>query len=455
MKDWRAHLWKDSCQQLKIWVADHAGALPLSGSSDAKERVRARWLDRQGKKIRKGSLGNAQTALLAKIPGMPEKIQDWKTDSWENHCRQLEQWVADHDEALPVSASSDAEEKALARWIVCQAESFRKGSLGDAQLALLAKIPGMSKEIQDWRMRVWEDRCGQLEQWLASNGGSLPSPGSSNVVEKGWATWISRQSKKFRHGRLSEAQLAALRKLPGMPARVEGWATNSASWDAGRQLLQQWVDGHDGVLPSHRNRDVEEKRLGFWIKQQGKLFRNGRLNESQMALLKQIPGMAKHMDNWSWEGRCQQLQQWVDEHDGVLPVHGNKGAGENCLGQWMGRQRKEFRRGCLDNAKLSRLAKIPGMSELILEWKIASWELHCKQFERLLAGNDGKLPRPGSGDAEQNRWARWLRRIEKKHGKGALDDSQIRVLANIPGMQQRIIDWRLSSAPVTESVEKR
>eukprot|EP00930_Biecheleria_cincta_P085359 TRINITY_DN74753_c0_g1_i1.p1 TRINITY_DN74753_c0_g1~~TRINITY_DN74753_c0_g1_i1.p1 ORF type:complete len:157 (-),score=25.56 TRINITY_DN74753_c0_g1_i1:15-458(-) len=78
--------WLDRCQQLRKWVSEHGDAFPCDTSNDVDESCLARWLDTQKRHLRNGTLADACLAALEQIPGMPDRIHNWKLTLalWEN-----------------------------------------------------------------------------------------------------------------------------------------------------------------------------------------------------------------------------------------------------------------------------------------------------------------------------------------------------------------------------------
>ena len=104
---------------------------------------------------------------------------------------------------------------------------------------------------------------------------------------------------------LARQRLKRLRNVRKEPLK---WLTRARvlSWDAMFEAVGKWVRTHQGEgegvnvrYPSQYSKDKDEKKLGFWVRDQQRNYHGKRgrvMNESRREMLESLPG-------WTWGSR--------------------------------------------------------------------------------------------------------------------------------------------------------
>lgn len=139
----------------------------------------------------------------------------------------------------------------------------------------------------------------------------------------------------------------------------------------------------------------------------------------------------------SWIRRLEEVVIYRSE-TGYLPHPGLPDASHARLGRWLSAQRRQFRAGTLDPAKVAMLDHLRtwrrGFRETL---EHSRWRLRLEQLEQFYK-DAGRLPSYRADDTHERMLGIWLhgRRIQANHG--ALDEVQLESLGRaVPGWRGR------------------
>ncbi len=166
----------------------------------------------------------------------------------------------------------------LGLWIVTQRSFYAKGNLSSEKIDLLNEI-GMS-----WQRDVGRWETGfQYAQACFSHTGSINVPPEYTTAD-GFAlgTWIARQRKKYKDGKLKPEQVRRLEEIGIL------WDPAEAFWQSGYEHAQDYArENGDLKVPGKYIAD-DGFRLGSWIANQKTRYRKGELSEEQVKKLQKI-----------------------------------------------------------------------------------------------------------------------------------------------------------------------
>lgn len=203
--------------------------------------------------------------------------------------------------------------------------------------------------------------------------------------------WIERQRAIHNGiiaGQLSESQIKALDQI-GMVWKLE----DRLEWHIWMNLVQKYHDQY-GNLDIHTDYISDGYRLGFWIKEQRKKYKNGLLNDSQISDLNRLGMIWCFYEKKEWNDWYQLAEAYYQEHgDLLVPVAYCTNEGDK-LGSWIFVQREKYngigKRLPLSQDQIRALEKI-GMVWTLAELRDDKWTA-MYQYVALYKREHGKLP---------------------------------------------------------------
>ena len=247
-------------------------------------RVPAGYVDTEGFKL--GAwLNNQRARRDALSPEYRKRLENlglcWGNrheEQWERAYEQAVRYRGLHgDLQIPLAYESDGIR--LGRWLRRQQAQYMQGKLSEdhARKLLALGIPLPQKES-------WDERYREVKTHLEANGHFSPSPTRATPRGASLYSWLKAQRVAFSQGRLTEAQAEALKAL-GVPLE-------SPAKTAWKRRFAQSVSCYDALL----GKPVTEDRvLAAWFRRQKEAAELERLKPWQMELWRTLPAPA---DEW-------------------------------------------------------------------------------------------------------------------------------------------------------------
>lgn len=457
---------------LLTWMRQHGGSLPDLRSKDMEERTFARWVNRLRRKHQQAQLDENTLRILKSVDGLVEIVTAPSTArfKWYERFRQLQSWVEKHCGVLPRRSSTDPDERCLGRWLHSFAQLYRAGKIDNVRLKELQRIPGMTQRLAQWEAarpqdRSWDDVISCLQSFFSRHPGAWPAYDAKDHDEKTLARWLRRIRLKLRKGKLSDEQLLRLTNVPGLAGRLAQWKVESPhsrqrgwdgfTWEQWCARLRTWAQSHAGTLPPDDSGGGEEKLLARWLNTVRHKYRRGKLDDEQLTLLLQAPGMFGVLSGWhtagtqhlNWPMWCSQLQQWLDQHIGVLPSRSAADPEEKIAAGKLEVLRCNYRFHRLPETLLGHLQQHAILMEAVMQeiqpraWK-QTWEERCCTLHQWVEMHSGALPKQTSQDPVEKSLASFLQAAQKKHRDRILSVEALGKLEEIPGMSKRLSQWK-------------
>ena len=291
------------------------------------------------------------------------KVPARATKKFDLTCESFEDWCTAHM-ALPKETGRSEDEKFLAIWLAEQVSNHKQGKLPEDQLAKLRMIPVLRNfprmlrrsELVPLRFNL---TCKSFEKWFTKHG-VLPLETGETDEERSLATWLQEMLLKHQNNKLTDDQLAKLKKIPVLSdfprllrrselhalgfqfPRSKKAKTRTApslskagsakkttptkpkpSWkrtsersyleardkiaahkfDQGYQSFKDWCSSNKGKWPSITGKGgPEEMSLALWIKNKLASYQNGKLPYKQFSRLKKIPEVSRRLKAQGQEG---------------------------------------------------------------------------------------------------------------------------------------------------------
>ena len=299
----------------------------------------------------------------------------------------------------------------LGVWIYTQRQTYKSGKLSKEKIKLLEKI-GMRFENKN-NIIGWEEYYKLAKVYFEKNNSlevivSFKTLDGITYDEKGYnlGTWISRQRKIYKNGKLSKEKIELLEKI-GM--RFEN-KINKIDWEKYYKLAKAYFEKNnnleapvsfktlDGI-----NYDESGYFLGIWIANQRQEFKRGKLSKEQIEQLKKI-GMRFSLDKFEteWLKKYNLAKVYFNKYNNLEVSQSFKtldgiAYNENGykLGVWIYVQRRAYKNGKLNKERMKLLEKI-GMiwsvkkevdkkNELCEEYQIPYEEVQNISYQELYA----------------------------------------------------------------------
>ena len=315
----------------------------------------------------------------------------------------------------------------LGVWIYTQRQTYKSGKLSKEKIKLLEKI-GMRFENKN-NIIGWEEYYKLAKVYFEKNNSlevivSFKTLDGITYDEKGYnlGTWISRQRKIYKNGKLSKEKIELLEKI-GM--RFEN-KINKIDWEKYYKLAKAYFEKNnnleapvsfktlDGI-----NYDESGYFLGIWIANQRQEFKRGKLSKEQIEQLKKI-GMRFSLDKFEteWLKKYNLAKVYFNKYNNLEVSQSFKtldgiAYNENGykLGVWIYVQRRAYKNGKLNKERMKLLEKI-GMiwsvkkeadkkNELCEEYQIPYEEVQNISYQELYAKTmyliDNNIPVTNNG----------------------------------------------------------
>ncbi|MBQ7674695.1 MAG: Helicase associated domain protein [Alphaproteobacteria bacterium] len=312
------------------------------GTEDYDGLKLGQWCKNQRALYRQGSLSEEQIKKLEDI-NFPWDLNEL---SWFSAYEEVKK-IAERLGKFPSKKDMPPE---LASWVQSQRSKFRSGILEEERAQLLISL-GCKMKIND--TAKWEDRLGQLKDFVAQNGRFPENADSFNNSElKILLTWINSQRKSYFKGTLSEDKKKMLEDI-GF-----SWDPNLDRWDENYAVLKEYVEVY-GELPKQRDK-YKGVSIGTWLSCQKKKIDakiKGHLTEEQKQKLLVLGvnlSVSKYMETWlkSYALYIEYKELYNEEPRQKVRYKGRD------LGTWMWNQRSYLKDGTLPPERVKLLADI-------------------------------------------------------------------------------------------------
>ena len=354
------------CKSFEDWCSAHNGTLPKRTGDTEEERSLASWLVNKLYRYRCGKLSVDQQVKLREIPVISEVL---------NH-KGFADWCATHDGTFPRNDGPTLNERSLASWLKRKLHLYRSGELSDEELVKLKKIPAISEFFSlQGQSLSFALKCKSFEDWCSQHSGSLPKQKGDTQEERSLANWFFYKLSSYRRGKLSDDQLAQLRKIPAISEvfSVQCKSIRSSEYFGLKcKSFEDWCAQHGGSLPKERANTQEERSLAIWLRNKLFSYRRGKLSDDQLAQLRNFPAICdlfstkERSRSFSerFDFKCKSFEDWCAQHSGSLPKRSGDTQEERSLAMWLMHKLSRYRCGKLSDDQLAQLRKIPAISEV-------------------------------------------------------------------------------------------
>lgn len=228
-----------------------------------------------------------------------------------------------------------------------QRVSYTSLQLNKLQIDLLEALPDWTWDPDEFR---WRQGMVAVASFIRQHGSLESVDRETRLGNYPLGQWLHRCREDYRAQDLEPGRVAELESKPGW-----SWGRRSDHWLEGYAGLQRFLEQHGHAAPAQKT-VVDGFRIGWWVTQKRRQYRQGTLPARQAQALEALPGWEWDPQAAQWHRGFEALVAYTRHHGRANPRRGEK-AGDYAVGDWARAQRDAYARGRLSQARLSRLQK--------------------------------------------------------------------------------------------------
>ena len=239
-----------------------------------------RWIGTQRYNYKEGILPEEKISQLEKI-GMVWSIPDHQ---WMKMYDLAAGYCKDNGNLLIPANYKTKDNISLGAWIGHQRRLYHENKMSDKKIGLLNKI-GMVWSLSDYE---WLKMYDLAANYYGINGNLFVPKGYRTEDNILLGAWVERQRKLYHESKLSENKVALLNEI------AMEWTRTDDNWIKNYELAVIYFNDNGNLLIPSRYKTSDGINLGTWIKNQRKRFNEGKITNTEEALLSKI-GMVWHL----------------------------------------------------------------------------------------------------------------------------------------------------------------
>lgn len=327
----------DACSQYidacKEYYKEH-GNLEIYGNVKYKELDIGQWLSRKRIEYSKGQLSQKIIDELNEIGMIWEVSREYH---WNQKYQLLKEFYDEHHHL-------DINDKDLNLWLKRQIKKYKQGSLSNKQKQLLDDI-----NIQEYLEDSWDSYLDKAHEYYKVNHHLNIS--SSYVCGDGTrlGQWILRQRQLYSENKLTKDKIQKLNEIHMV------WdSVSQTRWMNGFTHAKDFFDQYHHLDVNRDYVSNDAYKLGQWISDQRKKYRNKLMSDEQETLLNSIH-MIWNIYEYKWNLFYQKAVDYKNEFGDLnIPATYKTQDGE-ALGVWIRTQRRAYNK---DNYPKDRIEKL-------------------------------------------------------------------------------------------------
>ena len=308
------------------------------------------WVTRQRSEFKRNRLRNFKVSLL-------DTIKEWSWDpqikSWNDQFGILKTYLKKNGNIYPTSRFITKDNKRLGAWYHYQMQLFRNQKLDRYKIETLTKLPNWSWDLNE---KKWEYGYSELKKYLVENNNKYPKAKFKTLNGFSLGMWIDTQRQDFKEKNLKKERIKLLNNLPNWTFDVI-----LEKWNKNYQALSNYVDMFK-KMPSLSYNSEDGVSLLRWANKQRTKFRNNKLSNKEITLLKKLPIWTWDPINSQWQHGYTKLKEYIDKNKSICANRYKTKEGFG-LGGWDEVQKTNYRKKNLSKEKIALLEDLS-----IWEW---------------------------------------------------------------------------------------
>lgn len=265
---------------------------------------------------------------------------------------------------------------------------------------------------------IWDRKCADVETFRSQHGHS-DVPHGHMVRDYDLGQWLGDQRKLYSRGRLSADRVQRLEAL-GVK-----WNCKEDYWHRIYEEVRKYLREY-GCVRLSKDSTKEERKYYYWIQDQMKRGRKGRVSAEKTALLRAIGIEFDYCADIRFDAMYNKLRRFVEENGhGIVPLDEDKGEDEP-LGLWAQRMRQQMIAGTLSADRAARLTQL-GLPDNNQRAKFQRKLIRLTAYRQ----EHGHLRIPQSYTENGDKLGKWINTFRVYYAKGRLAAEQVAALEAI------------------------
>jgi superfamily II DNA or RNA helicase len=358
--------WELYFLELKDFINENK-SLP---SSKLKNSLTA-WINKQRMDYKSGRISLEKILKLESI-GF---IWDLHEDSWNEFYEQ----IVEHNQNNQFEPDQNTY-PTLYRWFQIQKRLIKNGTLKGDRLIKLQSINYIGTAID----KNWEDNFATLLKFRENNPNLWPRQRNTTGIEHKLAVWMLSIGKEFRSGKLRQDRFKRLVDI--------GYIFDDRRWLLTLEEVKSFIE-ENKKFPGPTENKIENN-LWRWLKIQHEDFKNNKMDDRRLELLKSI-GFEKLsvLEQDSWEDIYETVFQYYSNNDSNLPGYYDL-IGKNqkiSFGRWASNQRVKYKNKLLSESQIQKLLEIGFVFDTQQSFQ-QKWDEKFERLKKWVQENDGNWP---------------------------------------------------------------
>lgn len=219
--------------------------------------------------------------------------------------------------------------------------------------AKMLEVRVFQNVLASWRgLDRWEMGFQELVSYKAAHGDALVPKWHRTESDFNLGGWVQTQRAAKRQGDLSDEWTNRLDRLGFV------WVVRSQrSWSHRFRQLCEFKAKHGTFSIPCKYRTKDDWSLQWWMAEQRRAKRKGRLSEEQIGRLDKLGFEWQQRDVWAhgWAHGLKELEAYAREHGDICVPQSYQTAGGFKLGKWVDNRREEKRKGRLCRRRIGLL----------------------------------------------------------------------------------------------------
>ncbi len=355
-----------------------------------KDTVLSDWIALQRKYYKNNKLSQKYIQLLEDINFCWDPLEE----SWQAKYQELKEFAEKYGHTNP----SDNFQQ-LNLWVTNQRTNYRKNQLSKERIELLEDL----NFIWDFLEESWQAKYQELKEFAEKYGHT-----NLNANQSSLGRWVSQQRNKYTKNKLSKERIILLEKIKLT------WDADDERWQAKYQELKEFAKKH-----GHANPIDKYPSIGNWVSLQRRKYKKNKLSAKYIQLLEDI-NICWDPAEEIWQKNYKELKKFAKKYG-----HTNVPNRDPLLGEWVGNQRKEYKKGKLTKERIQLLEEINFIWDFLqFSWNEKYQEL--KEFNNKNINLDNSMP-----STSHLTLGSWINTQRQAYKKNSLSKEKIQLLESL------------------------
>ncbi|MEV6136171.1 helicase associated domain-containing protein [Nocardia sp. NPDC051990] len=350
----REHRWETGLAALREHHAQTGDANPTIYYVTADGFPLGQWLNDRREERKAGRLPDDQFMILEVLGVQWHPAISKRNSRWESALAALTTYRGHYGHTNVHATYMTPDGFGLGKWLHRRRGEHRAGTLPADRVRQL-EAAGIDMAAEGWGRQLWMHHLEALDQFRREHGHANPVQRYRAPDGFLLGTWIGKCRKGYRDGMLSAEQIDELRArgVDLDPQPGGGPQRKQARWESGLRELTEFRRARPHATIASAHITADGFRLGAWLADCRRDYRDGRLSAEQAAALAAL-GVDLHARRAAWADRIAQLAEYRREH-GTADLPRDYTVDGAPLGAWLSKQRTKLARDQLSPARAAQL----------------------------------------------------------------------------------------------------